>query len=169
MDMTLWEKLGNVEEGRKTLGMEMPVLVYRLFQYALKDVLAEEFDEDKAAELFRKAGHKAGKEFALNCLNLTGDLDFFIANLTKTLSELKIGYLHIEKADLEKMRFMLTVSEVLDCSGLPVTDDTVCDYDEGFIGGILEEYTGKPFDVKEVDCWATGDRTCRFDARLKNN
>ena len=23
-------------------------------------------------------------------------------------------------------------------------------------------YIHKPFDVKEIDCWATGDRTCRF-------
>ncbi len=62
------------------------------------------------------------------------------------------------------MKFVLTVSEDLDCSGLPVSGETVCDYDEGFIAGILNEYTQIEFDVKEVDCWASGGRVCRFTA-----
>ena len=60
------------------------------------------------------------------------------------------------------MSFTLTVSEDLDCSGLPIYGETVCNYDEGFIAGIFYVYTGKEFNVKEIDCWSTGDRTCRF-------
>lgn len=37
---------------------------------------------------------------------------------------------------------------------------------EGFIFALLESFTGKPFRVKEVDCWCTGDRTCRFTAKV---
>ena len=51
----------------------------------------------------------------------------------------------VEEADAKKLQFVLTVSEDLDCSGLPIFGETVCDYDEGFIAGILEEYTGKKF------------------------
>jgi len=164
--LTLWQRLSNVSEGRKTLGLEMPVQVYRLFQYALKDVLIEEYGTEQASDLFRKAGHTAGMEFAENILHLDGDFDYFIVNLAEILKDLKIGYLDIEKSDLKTMHLVLTVSEDLDCSGLPVTDDTICDYDEGFIAGILEKYTGHPFDVKEIDCWASGDRTCRFEAKI---
>jgi hypothetical protein len=57
------------------------------------------------------------------------------------------------------------VSEDLDCSGLPVTDETVCDYDEGFLMGILKEYSGKDYSVKEIDCWSSGDRVCRFEIK----
>ena len=64
------------------------------------------------------------------------------------------------------MTFTLTVAEDLDCSGLPFSDEVVCQYDEGFIAGILEAYTGKPFHAKEVDCWASGDRVCRFDVKM---
>ena len=63
---------------------------------------------------------------------------------------------------IEKMNFTLTVAEDLDCSGLPVSDETICTYDEGFLSGLLSEYTGGHFDVKEVDCWCSGDRVCRF-------
>ena len=75
----------------------------------------------------------------------------------------------MEKADLERLEMTLTVAEDLDCSGLPFTDEVVCQYDEGFIAGVLEAYTGKVFHVKEVDCWASGGRVCRFDVRLKED
>lgn len=162
-----WENLGDIALGRENLGAEMPVLVYRLLQYTMKDILVREYGKDVACEILKSAGHLAGKQFAKNVLDLTGDFDFFIAHLQSKLKELKIGILNIERSDLDKMQFLLTVSEDLDCSGLPVTDETVCDYDEGFIAGIMEEYTGKSFDVLEIDCWATGDRTCRFTATGK--
>jgi predicted hydrocarbon binding protein len=68
----------------------------------------------------------------------------------------------VEASDVQNLNFMLTVSEDLDCSGLPIKGVTVCDYDEGFIAGILEAYTGKSYKVREIDCWANGDRVCRF-------
>jgi len=86
----------------------------------------------------------------------------FIAQLQQTLKEQKIGILRVEEVDLDKMTMVLTVAEDLDCSGLPPTDEVVCQYDEGFIAGILEAYTGKKFRAKEIDCWANGDRVCRF-------
>ena len=58
----------------------------------------------------------------------------------------------------------MTVSEDFDCSGLPEQGRQICPYDEGLIAGLLESFTGSAFKVKEVDCWCTGDRTCRFTA-----
>jgi hypothetical protein len=55
------------------------------------------------------------------------------------------------------------VAEDLDCSGLPVSGDTVCEFDEGFIAGIFREYAGEEFSAREVDCWASGERVCRFE------
>ena len=162
-----WESLGDIGEGRTNLGHEMPVIVYRLFQYTLKDILLREYGNETCAELFRAAGHLAGTEFAKKELDVSGDFDYFITNLQNRLASMKIGILRIERADLERLSFTLTVSEDLDCSGLPVMDETVCDYDEGFIAGILEVYTGTKFTVREIDCWASGDRTCRFMAQGK--
>lgn len=162
-----WACLGDVDDGRKNLGPDMPVLIYRLFQYTLKDILAREYDEETAGSLYRAAGHLAGTELAKNVLDLSGDFDFFVANLTNKLKELKIGVLSIEKADLNSLSFTLTVSEDLDCSGLPISGETICDYDEGFLAGILETYSGHSFTVREIDCWSTGDRICRFSADLK--
>ena len=43
-------------------------------------------------------------------------------------------------------------------------DNAICTYDEGFIAALLESFNGQPFVVREVDCWASGARTCRFVA-----
>lgn len=77
-----------------------------------------------------------------------------------------IGILRVEKANIEEGSFILTVSEDLDCSGLPELGYEICTYDEGFITGLLESFTSRKFKVKEVDCWCTGDRTCRFTAEM---
>jgi hypothetical protein len=162
-----WASLGNIKEGRANLGEEMPVLVYRLMQFTMLDVLTKELGREKANHFIREAGRLAGTEFARNVLDLKVDLDTFIANLHRTLEDLKVGILRIEDVDEKADEIILTVAEDLDCSGLPITDETVCDYDEGFIAGILNEYTGKAYNVREIDCWASGDRVCRFKCSIK--
>jgi len=163
----VWNDLGNIREGRGDLGEDMPVIVYRLMQYTMLDVLSKAHGHEKANEYFRDAGFLAGTEFAKNVLNLKADFNAFVADLQKTLHELKIGILRIEMFDMETGEIILTVGQDLDCSGLPVTNENVCNYDEGFIAGILEAYTGKKYKVREVDCWANGDRVCRFNATIQ--
>ena len=160
-----WESLGDIKKGRGDLGEDMPVLVYRLMQYTMLDVMSKENGLDKANEYFRKAGHLAGLEFAKNVLNLTLEMDKFISHLQETLKNLKIGILRLEEFDASNGKITLTVEQDLDCSGLPVTNENTCVYDEGFISGILETYTGAAYDVQEVDCWSSGDRVCRFKGK----
>jgi predicted hydrocarbon binding protein len=158
----VWENLGDIREGRGDLGEFMPVLVYRLMQFTMLDVLAKAYGPEKANDHFRDAGFLAGTEFARNVLDLKADFNAFIANLQKSLQELKIGILRMEDFNTESLEIILSVEQDLDCSGLPITNENVCSYDEGFIAGILEAYTGKKYHVREVDCWASGARTCRF-------
>ncbi|WDN90243.1 uncharacterized protein BuS5_03214 [Desulfosarcina sp. BuS5] len=165
----VWEDLGDLESGRPNLGLSVPVFVYRLLQYTFRDVMITELGINKTNDIIIKAGSLAGRQFCENMLNRELDFNEFVSQLQKVLREQAIGILRIEKVDLENMRFTLTVAEDLDCSGLPPSDEVVCQYDEGFIAGIMEAYTGKPFYAKEIDCWASGDRLCRFDVRLQKD
>ncbi len=160
-----WSMIGNIGEGRPNLGDTMDVSVYRLMQFTLRDVLIKNYDAETADEIFYEAGKHAGQEFCKELITRRDDFNEFISELQELLKKLKIGILRIEEADLEKMIFTLTVAEDLDCSGLPASDETICTYDEGFISGLLCEYTGKSFSAKEVDCWCSGDRVCRFEAK----
>ncbi|MFI3250632.1 MAG: V4R domain-containing protein [Eubacteriales bacterium] len=162
-----WGDIGDVAEGRSNLGEEMPVFVYRLFQFTLKDALIEKYSKEEAIEIFRRSGETSGMEFANHMLDLTLPFNEFTVHLQNVLSDAKIGILRIEKFDPATGHAILTVSEDLDCSGLPVTGETVCNYDEGFLAGVLKAYTQKDYVVTEVDCWATGSRVCRFEAKIK--
>ncbi len=154
------------ESSRSNLGEELPVIVYRLLEYSLKDELVRRYGKEEQVDIFRKAGRKAGEFFAKKLLNLDQPLDQFVSELQKKMQNMKIGVLRIEEVDEESGRIILTVAEDADCSGLPVLGETVCNYDEGFISGILSLYSGKEYKAIEVDCWATGDRVCRFRADI---
>jgi hypothetical protein len=157
-----WKDLGDIALGRPNLGTNTHVVVYRLMQYTMRDVLEKHWGPEKTNDFFIESGYKAGEEFCKNLLDCNLDFDRFTAQLANQLEMLGVGLMRVEKADLEKLSIILTVSEDLDCSGLPYSGVAFCDYDEGFIAGIMHQYTGKDFTVKEVDCWGTGDRTCRF-------
>lgn len=161
-----WDSIGNIKEGRVNLGDQMPVFVYRLFQNTIKEELTIRFGKEAAADIFRNSGYLAGKEFASHMLNLSLDFGEFVSVLCQTLEDCKIGVMRVEASDLSTGDMTITIGEDLDCSGLPITGETVCTYDEGFLSGILEMYTKKKYLVKEVDCWATGSRVCRFQARV---
>jgi predicted hydrocarbon binding protein len=163
-----WEDTvgADMATARPNLGPSTRVEVYRLFQFTLRDILEQRYGADGADDLFREAGVLAGKSFFDKFLNSAKDVSELAAGVQKSFNELGIGIFRVESAD-GKGNFMFTVDEDLDCSGLPDTADVICVYDEGFIQGILESFSGKGFSVREVDCWCTGSRTCRFEAKAK--
>jgi hypothetical protein len=162
-----WEDLGNIQLGRPNLGQNVPVEVYRLFLYTIKDTLVKTAGVEKATELFRAAGKLAGIHFCKKYLSKNSYLDAFISDFRKMFLELKIGDLRVESVEFENFKIILTIAEDLDCSGLPVSEEEVCDYEEGFLAGVFQEYMDKEFEVREVDCWASGGRVCRFEIKYK--
>jgi predicted hydrocarbon binding protein len=157
-----WDLLGDVSKGRPNLGPSTSVHMYRLMQYTLRDAIDRRLGADLADELFFAAGHTAGVAVYDHLVGGAESVEELFASLQKTLRELQVGVLRVEESDPNGDRFVVTVSEDLDCSGLPVLDTEVCTFDEGLIAGILERHTGQRYKVEEIDCWCTGDRTCRF-------
>ena len=157
-----WDKLGNIEEGRPDLGDSLPVEVYRQLEFSLMEVLQKRYGAETANEIFKEAGAIAGVEFTKHHLNTNASFKDFMTDLYKILYKMKIGILNVEHVDSEFNGIILTLADDLDCSGLPPTNEMICDYDEGFLEGILEQYTGDKYEVTEINCWANGDRICRF-------
>jgi len=157
-----WSFLGDIEKGRPNLGPLVHVSVYRLMQFTLRDILIREYGVENADMVFFEAGKKAGEEYCNNLLTEKKDLNSFVSEIQHTMKELGIGIFRVESTDPVNNSFVVTVAEDLDCSGIPVCSEQICTYDEGFITGLLLAYSGKDFLVREVDCWGTGDRVCRF-------
>jgi len=162
-----WGLLGDLDEGRPNLGRTTRLEVYRLMQFTMRDVIEQRYGRQAADEVFYEAGRLAGAAFYKHMLGEVEDFDAFVRQLQEVLREMSIGILRIEQADLEAGVFILTISEDLDCSGLPELDYEICVYDEGFIAALMESFTGRNFKVKEIDCWCSGDRTCRFRAEAQ--
>ncbi|MDR2581169.1 MAG: 4-vinyl reductase, partial [Fibromonadaceae bacterium] len=156
----------DLDRARPNLGPVTRVEVYRLFQFTIRDVLEQNFGTKAADTLFREAGIIAGKAFFDEFLKDTKDATELAVKVQSTFNTLGIGIFRVEAATADNSLFVFTVDEDLDCSGLPDTSDMVCVYDEGFIQGILKAFSGKDFEVREVDCWSAGARTCRFEARV---
>ena len=100
------------EKSRSNLGETLPVLVYRMLEYSMKDELVSRLGKDAQIDIFRKAGQRSGEYFARNMLHLDQPLNQFISELQAKLQELKIGVLRIESVDEETGRITLTVSEM---------------------------------------------------------
>lgn len=165
-DIFDWDLMTDIKEGRQHLSSKVPVFVYRLLEYSLKAELSKQFGDEKTTEIFRNAGELAGKKFAEQLLDLSLPKSQFFEHLQTVLAKHDIGILRLEKFDHSSGNLTVTISEDLDCSGLPILGETVCNYDEGFLKGILDSYTNFKYAVEEVDCWATGSRVCRFEAKV---
>jgi len=161
-----WDLLGDINIGRPNLGPNTRLEVYRLMQGTFREILEQRFGADMADQIFFESGKLAGEHFFKHVIGDVKDFVQMAKALEQSMLSLGIGLLRIEESDFEKGAFVLTVSEDLDCSGLPELGYEICTYDEGFIAGIFEAFTGKAFSVKEVDCWCTGERTCRFEANV---
>jgi predicted hydrocarbon binding protein len=154
----------NVQDIMPKMGDQINLIPYRMLQYTVRDIAEQKIGTEACDQLFYDAGEVTGTFFFDNFMaeykNLP--LNGFVGELQRILKELGVGVLGVEKADAEKGEFTLTVSEDLDCSGLPDLGIEVCNYDEGFIASVFCKFTGVAFHAKEVDCWCSGDRTCRF-------
>jgi predicted hydrocarbon binding protein len=165
-----WDTVGvDIAAVRPGLGASTRVEVYRLLQFTLRDVIEQQYGTEVADKLFFDAGVLAGRAFYERyCQGAANPADL-LRIIQEQFRELGIGIVRFEKADTEAMQFQLTVDEDLDCSGFPDTSDHICIYDEGFIKGILDTYTGLNFAVSEIDCWCSGARTCRFRGTVADN
>ncbi len=160
-----WDFVGDLDAGRPNLGKTTRVEVYRLLQYTLRDVLEQRMGAEETDRVFYDAGFLAGTHFCKQFVGERGDFKNFFAILEKALRDLGVGVLRMEESSADGNFFILTVDEDLDCSGLPDIRHAVCTYDEGFLAGIFHYYGQQEYAVREVDCWCTGGRTCRFEIK----
>lgn len=158
-----WELIGDINEGRPNLGENVGLEMYRLMQFTLRDILEQKYGAEVADKVFFEAGKTAGREFYKHYIEPVSSLDEFASKTQKVLREKKVGILRIE--ELLEGKVVLAVDEDLDCSGLPELDYETCIYDEGFISALFESFSKQPWTAKEIDCWCTGARTCRFEVQ----
>ena len=137
-----WDMLETLAMGRPHLGPAARLEIYRLMQFSLRHVL-EETGHGSSTGCCGRPGRWRVWRLRTGCWGPSRRSRTARAGCRPPSREYGIGILRIEEADLEKGRFVFTVEEDMDCSGLPETDMEICKFDEGFIAGILESSTGE--------------------------
>lgn len=159
-----WALIGDIEMGRPTLGQMVSVEAVRLMLLSLKGVLEAYKDTQFAEDIFRQSGRQSGLAFYHRHFDESLEPEQFISKLQRILQSMGIGLINIEYAVDNGAQIVITLDEDLECSGLPITNSEMCHYTSGVISGLLEGYYQQPYRIEELDCWCSGDRTCRFKA-----
>ena len=107
------------ENGRENLGTELPVAVYRLLEYSLRDELTARLGKEEQIDIFRSAGFRAGTYFAEKYLDSSLGLSEFTSQLQKRLEEFKMGVLRIEKFERRRSLFLPFLR-------MPIVPDCLC-------------------------------------------
>ena len=99
------------KNSRGNLGADIPVLVYRMLEYSLRDAITERFGKDVQVELFRKAGRTAGEYFARHFLDLTLPMNGFVGELQAKMQEQRIGVLALITRQYRQMLYAKDMQE----------------------------------------------------------
>ncbi len=108
----------------------------------------------------RELGRDAGKSLAEN---------FESENLPDLLKEIQNFWKENKLGEMELKDDYLLVEDCFDCGGLPDIGKTVCSLDEGMIEGIISEKIGGEVNVKETECFGTGENYCRFEMKIEDD
>jgi len=166
-----WDVVGGRDIAMPELGTKAATEAYRRLQFSLHDALGQRYGTEAADELFFEVGVFAGKSFFNRYCKKASDLHSLVKIVQEQLRELGIVRFGVTDA---AMASQISQDEGLDCSGPADTADHICSfvqgildiciYDEGFVKGILDSFMGRDFSVREVECWCSDARTCRYRA-----
>ena len=135
--------MGKDEEGYHFWTAEMRAIAHRQMCQTTLHALGKEFGREKAIQFSRSAGTFAGNDFAHAFLDLTADFRTFVLSLQKALTALKVDTLRVELLNPDSGNLAITTEDCHGCDDFLAAQENIRIYDEGFVAGILEVYTGK--------------------------
>lgn len=163
------ELIGSPAEGRKVLGEMVPVQLFR----ALRLVGVMEGMKEIAGRGANAIIYRGGRNLGLNIgksisdnLTVPNDLSSYLTGVVNTCHNLGIGLLSTAGGSFDSGKVYLQVDECVSCAGIPDIGETVCHFEGGMIGGIIENFTNRQVRCKEIKCWGKGDGVCLFEVLL---
>ncbi|MBI5211380.1 MAG: 4-vinyl reductase [Elusimicrobia bacterium] len=164
------ELLGDPAMGRPRLGPTAPVDMFRALRLiGVMEGLDDTLGKDSSA-LVHNSGKYLGYGLGQAILDATGrDLGKYVDALANKLRELGVGILSVPELRLEDDFLKVRVDECITCAGMPPIGKVICHFEAGFVAGVLEVFLGggRKCRVREVKCWAQGDKTCEFDVQIR--
>lgn len=137
---------------RPTLGTVSPLAAFRAIRLGALGSMA--------GSGLNGAVYLAGRRWAQS-LTFAAPADLF-----RMMAELRLGLPKLLNQTPDTMEIEL--AESLSGAGLPPIGEPLCHFEAGFLAGALMNLTGKRVQVRETQCWGTGQQTCTFVAKLES-
>lgn len=112
----------------------------------------------EGAVLLRDIGHILATKF--EPFFISSDPEILIEEVRRFWKKNAFG--EVDDIRYEPKEIQFKVYDCFECSHFPNIHNTVCKFDEGFLGGLLNLKLSKKFLVKEIECYASGYDHCKF-------
>ncbi len=153
--------LGDLDEGRPTLGEFTPVKSFRaLIHIGIRDYLGEKLGSVVNTFLY-ESGRDIGRELVKKkVIGGANSIEDAIELMEEFFEEEKIGKMSFigQEGAITRIR----IDECLSCSGMNDVGEALCYFEAGLITGIIKNLLDMKVIVKERKCWGMGDKTCEF-------
>lgn len=106
--------------------------------------------------ILHEAGLKVGE--ALYEKVKDPDMSTFLGNIANFWETHSLGSVEVK----EFQPLTISVEDCFECSGLPYLGRPACAFDSGILESLFSLYNNEEIKVKETQCYALGDKACRF-------
>lgn len=146
-----YDRIGDIDGARGTLGNRVPVKVYRIMKYTLIEELLHKVGEVKTRYFLGEAGRLAGMELGRHRLPEKAEPAAFFDALGRVLAELQYGRLDSWSYDAATGVAALALANPLEANAPERMGALSRRFEAGLFAGILEAYTGGEYlvNIKE--------------------
>jgi uncharacterized protein len=131
-----------------------PFEFFRLIFHTLRiSLLTQGVDIDP---ILHEAGLKVGE--ALYEKVKDPDMANFLGNIADFWETHSLGSVEVKNLN----PLTISVQDCFECSGLPYLGRPACAFDSGILESLFSLYNEEEAKVKETECYALGDKACRF-------
>lgn len=111
--------------------------------------------------VLKSTGRQIGTEVAETMKS--DSLEDLINEIGKFWRDHRLGKMRTQVKEKDATLF---IEDCYNCSDMPNVEKPLCSLDEGMLEGILEGRLGVKADAKEIECWGTGAKHCRFKVTI---
>ncbi len=131
-----------------------PFEFFRLIFHTLRiSLLTQGVDIDP---ILHEAGLKVGE--ALYEKVKDPNMEIFLGNIASFWETHSLGSVEVKTLN----PLTISVQDCFECSGLPYLGRPACAFDSGILESLFSLYKEEEAKVKETECYALGDKACRF-------
>lgn len=152
--MGLIQEVSN--SNRPVLGNDIPLLVFRVFRHFSAGYMEEVLGRG-AGVVFQNAGRELGREAGkmLYKENATE----YLTDVVQFVRDSKIGIL--KPVEFTDGRLIVDLDECITCAGMTPIGKRICQFEVGFVAGIVETLTKQRPKAHESLCNMNSERCCQ--------